>query len=58
MPLLILGLIQGIISTAPAAIKLWETLQPILKAGRDPTPEEWERLNLLADLAHAEVQRK
>ena len=56
MPLLILSLIQGIISTAPAAIRLWETLRPILEAGREPTAEEWERLNLLANLAHQELQ--
>lgn len=56
MPLLILSLIQGIISTAPAAIRLWETLRPILEEQREPTAAEWERLNLLADLAHQELQ--
>lgn len=56
MPLLILSLIQGIISTAPAAIRLWETLRPILAAGREPTDEEWSDLNLLADIAHQQLQ--
>jgi hypothetical protein len=56
MPLAIIGLIEALISAAPAAVKAWGTLKPILAQGRDPTPAEWASLNADMDAMHTEVQ--
>lgn len=56
MPVAIIALIQGIVAVTPHALRLWQELLPILQEARDPSAEEWDRLNALADAAHREVQ--
>lgn len=56
MPAVMLAIIQGLISTAPAAISAWEAIQPILAAGRDPTPAEWAAIMPQILAAHKAVQ--
>jgi hypothetical protein len=56
MPAVLLAIIQGLISTVPAAVSAWQALQPILAAGRDPTPEEWAAIMPQILAAHKAVQ--
>ncbi len=52
----VIAVLGGIIRATAAAQAIWQILQPILQAQRDPTAAEWAQLNALADQAHAEVQ--
>jgi hypothetical protein len=56
MPAVLLTIIQGLISTAPAAISAWQALQPILASGKDPTPEQWAAIMPQILAAHRAVQ--
>lgn len=42
--------------SVPAAIEAKEAIDTMLAEGREPTPEEWAKLNAVTDALHAEVQ--
>jgi len=52
----LIALLEGIISSVPEAIALWNQVKPILTSGTEPTADQWATLNAMADAAHAAVQ--
>ena len=52
----IIATVQAIIANTPEAIALWQAVSPVLVSGQEPTAEQWQKLNAMADAAHASVQ--
>lgn len=54
--LAIIGVLQGIVQEAPAAIALFNQVSAMLKSGTEPTDAQWAALDTALASHHAALQ--